>query len=138
VRNVVVLGDSASPRCGAGHRRIELSPRAWTSDTIAANYAVHVPNPRASGQREDTAIPGSAVLQTDRRTIVVDYTFGGCSELTSAAAKQEGPRVTVRAVTGVAKQTDDTACPMSREYGTALIRLPREAPAGATITVARG
>lgn len=135
-RPVVVWGGLATTGCRSGHARVELSPRGWTSDTIATSFAVHVPNPRASGQRKDAAVPGSAVLQTDRRTVVVDYAFGGCRELAGATAEQDGLRVTVRAITGVAKQPDNTACPANLTYGTAIIRLPKEAPAGTAVTVA--
>jgi hypothetical protein len=76
-------------------------------------------------------------VQTDRRTIVVDYEYGGCRELASATAKQDGLRVTVRALTGVAKRPANTACFPVLTYGTAIIRLPKEAPPGTTVTVAR-
>jgi hypothetical protein len=87
--------------------------------------------------RRARAIRGTAVLQPDRRTIVVGYRFGGCSELASAGARRRGSLVTVSAVIGVEKHLGQTACPANLAYGATLVRLPEPAPAGTTVTVAR-
>jgi hypothetical protein len=133
VRSVVAFARLKPSPCPV---HVRLSPRGWRKDTIAAMYALGTANPHASTQQRNTAIPGTAVLQPDRRTIVVNYLFGGCRELADVSAQQRGRLILVSAVTGVRRAGEQTACAISLRYGSASVRLPQPAPRGAAVEVA--
>jgi hypothetical protein len=124
--------------CRGAHRAIELSPRGWTQATIAAPSSLDIPDRRLRTHPEGSALAHTAVLQPDRRTIVVGYEYGGCSDLAGASARQDGTRVTVSVRIGVDPDLpDNVACPAMAALGFTFVRLPAPAAPGTTITVAR-
>jgi hypothetical protein len=138
VRVTTAWWEPTSARCRRRREHIVPSPAGWTRDTVAAPQPLQVPDPRLTDWQESTALPGSAVLQPDRRTIVVSYEYGGCSALAGVSARRDGSVVTVSVRTGVDPALDkDVACPMMLVYGTTSVQLPDPAPQETTLEVAR-
>jgi hypothetical protein len=78
------------------------------------------------------------VLQPDRRTIVVRYTYGGCSALAGVSARRDGSVVTVSVRTGVDPALGkDVVCPAMLAYATTAVQLPEPARPETTLEVAR-
>jgi hypothetical protein len=137
-RVITAWSEPTSAGCRRGHEHIVLSPAGWTRDTVATPQPLQVPDPHLTNRQESTALPGSAVLQPDRRTIVVSYGYGGCSALAGVSARRDGSVVTVSVRTGVDPALDkDVACPMILVYGTTAVQLPEPAPPETTLKVAR-
>src|SRR3954451_21901786 len=67
--------------CKAAAQTITLRPQGWTKDTIAAPGPLAIPDPRLTEDPLLAGLPDSAVLQADRRSIVVAYSLGGCHHL---------------------------------------------------------
>jgi hypothetical protein len=122
--------------CKAVAQTITLRPRGWSKDTIAAPGPLDIPDPRLTDQPLLAAVPSSAVLQADRRSIVVAYTLGGCHDLARTTATLTGKQVTVSVTDGVDPNLpDDIACAESLVTGYTLARLSTPAPPHAIISV---
>ena len=115
---------------------VVLEPPGWTRDTIATPREIHQPDGRLTDDPEAAAIKGSAVLQPDRRTIVVAYSYGGCNDLAQASATLAGSVATVDVRTGAEPDLpEDVRCPGVQRLGFTAVRLPTAAPPGTTVTV---
>lgn len=134
LRRVTVWAPFDDGPCARKPRAIVLDVPSWTTDTVAAPSELDLPDPRATNQRKLTGTEGSAVLQPDRRSIIVGYTHGGCHRLAEATATLEGSRIKVRVIT--ASEPNHTVCPGVLRRGHTLIRLPSAAPPRARVTVA--
>lgn len=129
----VLTGDSGS-RCT---RVVRLRPEGWTAETVAVAGAVTLPDPRRTRHLRPSTGSGG-VLQPDRRTVVIPYTAGVCSELVKADATLRDGTVHVRVTLGDDPDRDDgTVCPLVGIPSYALARLPEPAPPGAHVRVDR-
>jgi hypothetical protein len=134
-RRVTVWAHSVA-NCKPKAQTITLRPRGWIRDTVAAPLPLGIPDPRLTDEPRLVAVPSSAVLQPDRRSIVLAYTSGGCHHLARATATLTGKRITVSATDGVDPNLPkDVTCPQSLLTGYTLARLRTPAPPDATITV---
>ncbi|MBE2320777.1 hypothetical protein DVA67_032760 [Solirubrobacter sp. CPCC 204708] len=137
LRRVTVWGKRLNPPCPHGPKQIELSVPGWTRATIAAPDELDVPDASLTGSQQVVVVPGSAVLQPDRRSIVVGYTHSRCNALAKVTAKQNGPAVRVVVTVGTEPNPASTTCLSPGLYGHTLVRLPTPAPPRATVTVVR-
>jgi len=135
-RNVAALAPLLYGRCKPPPPQITLEPPGWTQRTIAVPAGLDTPDPRLTASQEQAGVQGSAVLQPDRRTIIVAYTSGGCHHLAGVKADLEGTRIKVEVATGERTHyPEGTECPMSLLWGETYAQLPTPAPPGVTIEV---
>ncbi|MCK9250257.1 MAG: hypothetical protein M0P31_14930 [Solirubrobacteraceae bacterium] len=118
-------------RCLRATDRVRLVPvGGWTTRTVGWPTPIE---PVTPGLRSPRPVGFSgAVLQPDRRTIVVPYGRGACEGVTSAAATLDGRTATIDLRIG-ATVPPDRACIAILVMGTTMVRLPARAPAGVRI-----
>lgn len=135
-RRVTVLAEPNYGQCQPGPDEVRLMPPGWTRQTVATPSGLDVPDPRLTGEPL-LAGYGHAVLQPDRRTIIVLYQVGGCHDLARVTATLKGKTATVTVIDGTQPHyPDHTACTANLAYGQTYVRLPVAAPPGTTIVVA--
>jgi hypothetical protein len=136
LRRVTVKTEYPQANCDEPQDVVLVPGPSWRQSTVATPGELDVPNPRLTDHRK---LAGrSAVLQPDRRSLVVAYWFGGCSDLATAAATLRGREILVRVEIGVERDLpDDMGCSGDLRFGQTLVRLPEQAPEDATIRVAR-
>ncbi len=135
-RRVTVLAEPNYGQCQPGPDKISLRPSGWTRQTVATASGLDVPDPRLTSEPL-LAGYSSAVLQPDRRTIIVRYGYGGCHRLARVAATLKSKTITVTVMDGTEPHSaDGTACPEYLATGQTYVRLPAAVPAGTKIIVA--
>jgi hypothetical protein len=133
-RRVTVWGKRAES-IGRCTREVSVQVGAdWTQDTIAAPARITVPDPRRTEAQTTKGVAGTAVLQPDRRTVLISYGHGGCSAPAKADARLTGTTIAV-AVTLGGDPAYDGACSEALFGGVTMARLPTAAPAAARVQV---
>lgn len=126
--------------CERAPRVLRLRPGAdWTRGTVVWNADLERPRDDLRGVRR-TRFAG-AVVQPDRRTVMVRYQYGGCERLAGASIAVAGRRAAVDVRIGTAPppagtSPDEVVCPAILNGGTTVVRLDRDLPAGTRFVAA--